>query len=515
MWYGIFLAALLVVSVWVTYEYNVFPKSPSVPTQEHVIELDEALALGTLACIGLLAISWRLLIAKQREVARRTDAERRAHELAHRDVLTGVANRREFERELKMAIEAPPRTDGAHAVLLLDLNNFKRVNDAYGHASGDEVLVTVAKRLEQAVRKGDLIARLGGDEFAIVARQLTGPEEATSIARRVLQDFDEPIVIGSVRHHVGVGIGIALISQGVHSGTEILHQADIALYRAKTGRCSAFRFFEPEMDAQAREHDLIERELHTAIADGAIHSLYQPLIDLQTKHIVAFEALARWKHPVLGDIAPERFIPIAESCDLINELTDQLIREAAAAACYWPDELTLAVNVSPSQLKDRGLSHRVLSILHETGLPPHRLEIELTESALVHDMEDAQAVLGELRQAGVRIALDDFGTGYSSLYHLRTFHIDKIKIDRSFIANMENEPGAAAVVRALLGFGNGLGLTITAEGVERLSQASVLLSEGCQQAQGYLYGCAVSATDVSRLIAADRAIAADGLTRIA
>lgn len=511
----VLVAVSMAFAAWVAYQYDIFPNSPGVPVQEHVIELDESLALCALLCVILLVISWRSLIAQRREVARRTDAERRARELAHRDILTGLANRREFERELSAVIIAPRLADRVHAVLMLDLNNFKRVNDIYGHGNGDEVLVAAARRLEQAVRQGDLVARLGGDEFAIVARHLSGAEQATKIARRVVQEFGQPIVIGSVRHHVGIGVGIALISQSTESNTEILRQADMALYRAKIGRRSAFCFFDPSMDIQVRERDLIEGDLYSAITQGNIRSCYQPLIDLHTKHIVGFEALARWTHPTLGNISPERFISIAETCDLINELTEHLIREAVTAACQWPEDLILAVNIPPSQLRDDRLPSRIVTILREIGLSPRRLEIEVTESALVQDIKDVQVVLNKLRNAGIRIALDDFGTGYSSLYHLQNFHIDKIKIDRSFIANMETEPGAAAIVRALLGLGNGLGLTITAEGVEKKSQALALLSEGCQQAQGYLYGRAVSAIEVLDYIATDRAVLARGLSSIA
>jgi EAL domain-containing protein (putative c-di-GMP-specific phosphodiesterase class I) len=249
------------------------------------------------------------------------------------------------------------------------------------------------------------------------------------------------------------------------------------------------------MDARTQERDLIERDLPGAIVKGYVRSYYQPLIDLQTKRVVGFEALARWQHPTLGEVSPDRFIPVAESCGLMTELTDHLLRQAARDASRWSDSLTLSFNISPSQLKERTLGLRILTILAEAGLSPRRLEIELTESALVRDLAGAQDALMALRGAGVRIALDDFGTGYSSLYHLRNFKIDKIKIDRSFVESMEREPEAFALVRALLGFGRGLGLTVTAEGVEKPAQAIALQQEGCQQAQGYLYSRAMSAND--------------------
>ncbi len=433
---GLLLLAFMAVATLIAYEYDVFPNPAGVPTQNYMIEPDEAFALVTLLCIGLLVLSWRFLLLQRREVARRIAAEQHARELAMQDVLTGLPNRRQFGQELRAAIGAPPRSRGAHAVPMLDLNSFKRVNDVYGHGIGDEVLIHIAMRLRQAVQDGDVVARLGGDEFVILARQLSGSEDATSIALRVTKEIEQPITTGSVHHHIGVGIGIALIPEDGMTEDEILRKADLALYRAKEEKPkSASRFYDAEMDARVQERDIIECDLGAAISSGAIQPFYQPLIDLHTKRVAGFEALARWLHPTLGDVPPERFIPVAESSGLINGLTDHLLRQAARAASQWPAGVMLAFNISPTQLKDHGLGLRILSILAQSGLAPSRLEIELTESALVRDLASAQEVLGALRNAGVHIALDDFDTGYSSLYHLRNFKIDKIKIDRSFIDN--------------------------------------------------------------------------------
>ena len=496
------------------YEYDILPDEPHIYLLGG-LDFDEAFALGGLVCVGLLILSWRLLRLQRREVVRRIKAEQLARELAHQDSLTGLSNRRQFDQEMKIALAALPRTDGAHAVLLLDLNHFKRINDVFGHGVGDEVLINVAARLQRILRTGDHVARLGGDEFAILAPQLSGAEEATGIALRVIKELEQPIKIGATRHQIGVGIGVALIPQDGRDESEIMRKADIALYRAKAERDSALCFFEPAMDARIRERDLIERELGAAIANGDLQPYYQPLIDLVTQKIIGFEALARWTHPTLGSLPPDRFIPIAESCGLMDELTDALLRQAALTARQWPEDITLAFNISPSQLKDGTLGLRILAILGKSGLSPRRLEIEITEAALVQDIHGAQQVVGCLREAGVRIALDDFGTGYSSLYHLRNFKVDKIKIDRSFVDGMDSDPEASALVRGLLGLSHGLGLIVTAEGVEHPGQAATLLEQGCEQAQGYLYGRAMPATDAIKLVTAQAEQSAGPIARVA
>lgn len=451
------------------------------------VEFEEMLLFGTVVVTSILYMGWRRVRDQEREIKRRVAAERKAHELAHTDPLTGLANRRVLEAAVKAAVDGPPGAEQVHAVLMLDLNGFKRINDVYGHSAGDEVLTIIAGRLRAATRDHDVVARLGGDEFAMVAQHLAGPQDAMTIAARILDDTAKPIDRGIHQHRVGAGIGIALIPRDGSNAQEILRKADIALYRAKSEGQSAVHFFEEEMDRRVRERDMIETELTAAIGTDALVPWYQPIVDLHTREVVEFEALARWIHPTLGEITPDRFIPIAESSGLIRDLSDWLLRCAARDASTWPSHIILSFNISPAQLKDRTLGMRVLAILGETGLSPRRLEIEVTESAIVRDLDAAQEVLSSLRDAGVRIALDDFGTGYSSLYHLRNFKIDKIKIDRSFIRAMGSEAESAAIVRALAGLGTGLGLMITAEGVERQKECEVLLSQGCQQAQGYLF----------------------------
>jgi diguanylate cyclase (GGDEF)-like protein len=465
------------------------------------IEFEEMLMLGGLIVIAILYLGWRRVRAQEREISRRVVAERRAHKLAHTDPLTGLSNRRHFEATLRAAVNLPRGPNEVHAVLMLDLNGFKSVNDVYGHAEGDELIAATAGRLRSVTREHDLIARLGGDEFAIIAYHLAGVEGATNIAMRIVKSLDKPIRLDQHQHKVNLGIGIALIPRDADSAEEALRKADIALYRAKNEPESAVRFFEEDMDRHVRERDSMERDLAAAIGTEALRPWYQPIVDLKTDQVTAFEALARWSHPTLGDIEPDRFIPIAESSGLIRELGDGLLRRAATDAMAWPDHVMLSFNISPAQLKDTTLGLRILKILGETGLPPRRLEVEITESALVRDMETAQTVLSSLREAGISISIDDFGTGYSNLYHLRHFKLDKLKIDRSFIHAMNSESESAAIVRALTGLGNGLGLTIIAEGIEDKSESDALVREGCQQGQGFLFSRAVPAEETAAFFA--------------
>jgi diguanylate cyclase (GGDEF)-like protein len=487
------LIAVFLVGLYLTFEYDIFKNSKGISVQEETFELDEVLLLGGVMALGLLIFSIRRYVEQRREADRRLAAEQHVRILAFQDALTGLANRRRFDDALKAAASAPPREGAVHAVILLDLNGFKQVNDIYGHGIGDQVLTIVAQRLLGAMRDGDLAARLGGDEFAILALHLVGPEAATNVALRVIEALKEPINTGSVRNQIGTGIGISLIPSDAATPEQALRKADLALYRAKEERRSAVRFFEDDMDKRVQERQWLVQELRIALAQRSIRAYFQPCVQLKTNRIIGFEALPRWVHSSFGEIAPDRFIPIAEECGLIHELADQILRQACTAAVQWPNDVILSIDVLSSQLKDRKLRARIQDILRETGLPPERLEIEITESTLVRNLEAAQEILGGLREAGVRIALDNFGTGYSSLYHLRNFKMDKVKIDSSFIHGMLSEQEDAGVVRALVGLANGLGITIAAEGIRDSAQQASLIRTGCEQGQGHLYSDPVSA----------------------
>ena len=489
---SIFITVLAVGICW-TFEYDIFKNSDGVAVHQRTIELDEALLLGGMMALLLLIFSVRRYIEQKREAARRLIAEQHIRTLAFQDALTGMANRRQFDDALKAAAAAPPREGAVHALILLDLNGFKQVNDVYGHSAGDEVLTIVAQRLLGAMRDGDLAARLGGDEFAVLALHLVGAEAATNVALRMIEALKEPISVGSVKHQIGAGIGIALIPSDASTPEQALRKADLAMYRAKEERRSTVRFFEDEMDKHVQERQWLVQELRIAVAHGDIRAYFQPSVQLKTKRIVSFEAVPRWFHASFGEIMPDRFIPVAEESGMIHELGDQILRQACNAAALWPQDVILSIDVLSSQLKDKNLNVRILNTLRDAGLPPERLEIEITESTLVRNLEAAQEILGALREAGVRIALDNFGTGYSSLYHLRNFKMDKIKIDSSFIHGMLSAEEDAGIVRALVGLAHGLGITIAAEGIQDSAQQASLIRTGCEQGQGHLYSDPVAA----------------------
>lgn len=476
------LVAVLLVCAYIAFEVDIFETEGAVTPHEETIELDEALLLGGILSVGLLVFATRRYFEQKREAARRTAAERRARELAYQDPLTGLANRRQFDEALRRAVASPPKAGSAHAVLMLDLNGFKKINDIYGHGMGDEVLVLVTQRLLGAMREGDLVARFGGDEFAVLALHLLGPEAATSIAMRIIQGLAEPLMIDNVRVEVGAGIGIALLPADAASAAEIVRKADIALYRAKAERRSAFRFFEEDMDQSVRERQALEAALRQAVQQRELGLRFRPAFDLRTGAVVSFEAVPVWAARDVGEVPAERFLPIAEESGLVHTLARQLLEEACRAAAQWPSRITLSVNVLPGQLKDAALGSGIREVLRDTGLEPGRLEIEIAEDMIVQELEAAKAALLPLREDGVRIVLDNFGTGYSSLYHIQEFKLDKVKIDRRFVENLD-EAEASRLVRALAGMGHGLGVDVSAEGVDTPRQGAPLLDSGVSVGQ--------------------------------
>jgi diguanylate cyclase (GGDEF)-like protein len=384
---------------------------------------------------------------------------------------------------------------------MLDLDGFKSINDAYGHAVGDHALIEFAQRISAVMRAGAVFVRIGGDEFAVIVPNIKSLDDLTALARRIVTAVAEPILIGQISTSVGVGIGIAIAPSDGMNPEIMVQRADRALYRAKAEGRSCIRFFEPDMDAHVERRVAIETELRAAVAAKTIVPYYQPLVAFEGRRVVGFEALARWKSDKFGWVSPDLFIKVAEEIGIISELGDQLLRQACLDARAWPPELTLAFNISAVQLRDPTIGLRVLAILAETGFSPRRLELEITETALVDNIKIAQAVTGQLRQAGVRIALDDFGTGYATLSQLLSLKLDRIKIDRSFVDRLGKDKESTTIVRAVLGLASGFNLETTAEGIENDEQLASLRADGCLEGQGYLFGKAVPANEVINVLA--------------
>jgi diguanylate cyclase (GGDEF)-like protein len=387
------------------------------------------------------------------------------------------------------------------ALLLLDLDRFKDVNDTLGHPAGDRVLKEVAARLSACVREVDTVARIGGDEFAIVQVGINEAAEAQQLGRRILELFQAPLELDGHDALVTASIGVALIPTDASVPSKLLQLADIALYRAKEDGRNATRFFEPEMDARLQRRKAIERELRLALTRDQLELYYQPKISLLNDQLAGVEALVRWRHPERGLVLPGEFIGIAEETGLILQLGEWVLRSATRQAARWQD-IQVSVNISPAQFRQPDLVEVVASALRDSGLPPHRLELEITESVLIQQPDAAAKLLDDLKHLGVRVAMDDFGTGYSSLSYLQRFHFDKIKVDRSFIGAIGIEPSAAAIVRAVINLASSLGMLTCAEGVETDEQLAALRVEGCSEVQGYLFGKPMPAREFERMYGA-------------
>jgi diguanylate cyclase (GGDEF)-like protein/PAS domain S-box-containing protein len=435
-----------------------------------------------------------------RDLRDRRNAEAQIRYLAHHDPLTGLDNRVSFDRRLDREINLHQRAAQQLALLCLDLDGFKEVNDLYGHAAGDLLLRDIAKQFTAVLSEDHMLARLGGDEFAVIAPHVADPAQVERLAEKLLKCLKNTGQHRTPMGLVSVSIGIALYPSDARERTELLSNADTALYRAKQEGKGTYRFFEAAMGAQIRERRSIEHDLRNAVENGELCLAYQPQAQLETGEVRGFEVLLRWAHPVRGPVPPSVFIPIAEESGLILKIGEWVMREACREAAGWKRPMNIAVNVSALQLGSDGFSHLVQGILDETGLAPERLEIEITESALIRDPNRALLVLRRLKAIGVGIAMDDFGTGYSSLSNLQAFPFDKIKIDRSFIQAVHTKPQAAAIVRAVLGLGRGLGLPVIAEGVETPEELNFLGSEGCTEAQGYLFGRPAPIGELTSLI---------------
>lgn len=436
------------------------------------------------------------------DITERKRTEAHVTYLAHHDPLTGISNRTVFTRELERAAGSLARDKRGFGVILVDLDDFKTVNDTLGHAAGDALLVEAATRLRNLVRRSDVIARLGGDEFAILLPDTGARREIEGLASRILGEIASIQRIEGAAVSVGASIGVALAPDDAVDTEELLRCADLALYRAKQSGRGTFRFFEREMDRQHRERRALEMELRAARIESEFEVHYQPIVAVKTGRLRGFEALLRWRNPRRGTVSPAEFIPIAEETGIIDDLGRWVLLEACRQAAAWPAPLVVAVNVSPVQFRKGELVDTVDLALAMTGLEPARLEIEITESVLLADTSANLATLNQLRGRGVRVALDDFGTGYSSLSYVRQFPFHRLKIDRSFVREIGESPESLAIVRAIIGLGTSLGIDTTAEGVETVAQLEALRNENCGELQGYLFSPPVAGDDVAGIIGA-------------
>jgi diguanylate cyclase (GGDEF)-like protein/PAS domain S-box-containing protein len=438
------------------------------------------------------------------DITERKRAEARLAFMAQHDGLTGLPNRNLLRQQMDDLLLHTRRSSEKVAVLVLGLDNFKAVNDTLGHGVGDKLLRGVAKRLRSTLREEDALARLNSDEFAIVQSGVTRPEEAVLLARRLLEAIADPYLLDGHSVVVGASIGIAMSPGDGDESERLLKNADMALSRAKNDFRGTFSFFEAEMDARAQVRRKIELDLRDAIQNEQLQPHYQPLVDLSTGRITGFEALVRWPHPERGMISPGEFIPVAEETGLINPLGGLMLRRACMDAALWPDDVRVAVNLSPLQFRTGNLLALVMDALKHSGLPARRLELEITETLLLEKSSQVLATLHALRALGVRISMDDFGTGYSSLSYLRSFPFDKIKIDQSFVRDLGSNREAQAIVRSIISLGMGLGVTITAEGVETEAELSCLRTEGCHEGQGFLFSRARPNAEIVGLLRAQR-----------
>ena len=429
------------------------------------------------------------------------EAQAQIAHMARHDALTNLPNRRLFREQLEQALRRIRRNEQV-GVLCVDLDQFKDVNDSLGHPIGDELLRQVATRLNGCVRSVDTVARLGGDEFAVV--QIGGepqPLDVSALAARIVEVIGAPYEIQGDQIVVGASIGISVAPNDGSDPDQLLRNADMALYRAKMDGRGTYRFFEAGMDARAQTRRLLMQDLRSALLRDEFEVYYQPIYDLAVDRVICFEALLRWNHPLRGIILPTDFVPLAEETGLIVPIGDWVLRKACADAAGWPPDVDVAVNLSPAQFKNRKLVASIIAALSASGLAAHRLELEITESVLLHDSAATLEALHKLREYGVRISMDDFGTGYSSLSYLRSFPFDKIKIDQSFIHELAAQGDSIAIVRAVTGLGKSLGIATTAEGVETDEQLALLRAEGCTQVQGYLFSVPQPAAEVMKMLA--------------
>ena len=466
---------------------------------------DRVLTIALLLNIALILFGWRRHGALASELRARVAAEERARQLAARDPLTGFLNRRSFPEDGAVMFTRTQRAGKAMALMMLDIDHFKTVNDMHGHAAGDALLRHVADEIAAIVPQAALLARFGGDEFACAFQfEPDHPETVQRVAEQLASRLTEPYLTDGLQLHASASIGIARSDFDCAGIDALTRSADIAMYAAKKQGGNRHAWFDRSMERELRTRNDLEMGLRTAIPDREIVPYFEQQVDLTTGRLGGFEVLARWEHPTRGLISPDQFIPIAEETGMIAELSLSIMRQAFQAAHDWHPSLTLSVNISPWQLRDPWLAQKIIKTLTETGFPAARLEVEITESALFENLALAQSIIGSLKNQGVRLALDDFGTGYSSLAHLRALPFDRIKIDRSFVTSINDNAESAAIVNAITRLGDSLNLPITAEGIEDARIEERLRALGCSKGQGWLYGRPLSVAHARRHLAERR-----------
>ncbi len=475
-------------------------------------DANAALALDSAAAVALSLLIAGVVVKLREIEGRRRVAEAEVSRSALRDPLTDLPNRRVLKSELKEALTLARRSGGQQscALLLLDLNRFKIVNDTLGHAAGDELLIAVSRRVQAVLGPDHLLVRLGGDEFAVVLRRLDRAAQPADLAERLAAAAAEPFDIGQNRVTTGISIGVAVGPRDGEDVDALMVGADLALYSAKASCPGGYVVYEAAMKEGLTKRHQLELDLRQALKEGALSLHFQPSIATATGRIASFEALARWQHPTLGSISPAVFIPIAEETGLIGDLGRWALRDACSAARDWPEDIKVAVNLSPIQLREPGLALTVAAALGQAGLSARRLEIEITERTLLDNSEHSQRVLRDLKALGVSIAMDDFGTGYSSLNYLHAFPFDRVKVDRAFVAKLGHGSRHTVLIRAVIDIAQSFGMATTAEGVETAEQRDMLTTLGCTDIQGYLYARPMPASEVAGFISgwSDRRMAA-------
>jgi diguanylate cyclase len=462
--------------------------------------LDRLVPIAVFSMFAIVMFTWLAYVHVTRVTDNMLRSEERAQHLAGHDTLSGLPNRLRFTEHLTALLARCQSDGGGLAVLFVDLDKFKEVNDTYGHAAGDMVIVGCAERMANQLRANDVLARFGGDEFAIIQTGIKSPHDAELLARRIIEAIRPAFQIGEAEAYVGASIGVALAPENGYDASELMRLADIAMYRAKNEGRNRACFFEQRMDDTLRLRKVIEDDLRHAIARNELELHYQPQVSADGARIVGVEALVRWRHPLHGVIPPMEFIGIAEERGIIIQLGEWVIRRACLDAARWGD-ITVACNVSAIQFRQADFVESVSSALADTQFDPARLELELTESIVMTDADKAEESMMDLRAMGVKLALDDFGTGYSSLIYLRRFAFDKIKLDKSFLDSLEDTGESAILVHSVVHLGRALGLTVTAEGVETADQQRFLQAVGCHLLQGYLFAKPMKAADMDALLA--------------